>query len=235
MSPAVRARANPSYPRRTPDASIERLRRKLAADDFLREGLGIWDEDEAGWDIVTSDQWAATKRPPRSLRRKSETPSLAIASTPDLAWSALAAAVVRDGKTWARIIAYGPGVSWLPKVVREQQVKLGGSPVVVDSKGPCSSLLDDLEDAGVDLEGIGLAYLCDAAAAWHTAVTETDSVRTMSDPELDEQMRLAQWRDIGDRRAFGRRKAGNICALEAASLAAAHAVANDYDVLDSIG
>jgi hypothetical protein len=37
--------ANPSYPRRTPRESILRLRRKLKPDSFLREGLGIWDDD----------------------------------------------------------------------------------------------------------------------------------------------------------------------------------------------
>lgn len=39
------AKANPSYPHRTPEKSIERLRRKLSPDDFLREGLGIWDDE----------------------------------------------------------------------------------------------------------------------------------------------------------------------------------------------
>ena len=38
--------ANPSYPKRTPAESIMRLQRKLKPDDFLREGLGIWDEDD---------------------------------------------------------------------------------------------------------------------------------------------------------------------------------------------
>ena len=36
---------NPSYPHRTPAESILRLRRKLSRDSFLREGLGVWDED----------------------------------------------------------------------------------------------------------------------------------------------------------------------------------------------
>jgi len=46
--PEVRARANPSYPDRTPDDAIERLRELLGDDaSFFREGLGIWDEDTA--------------------------------------------------------------------------------------------------------------------------------------------------------------------------------------------
>lgn len=38
------AKANPSYPHRTPVESILRLRKKLSLDSFMREGLGIWDE-----------------------------------------------------------------------------------------------------------------------------------------------------------------------------------------------
>jgi hypothetical protein len=34
------AKANPSYPKRTPAQSILRLQRKLTPEDFLREGLG---------------------------------------------------------------------------------------------------------------------------------------------------------------------------------------------------
>lgn len=39
------AKANPSYPHRTPPQSILRLQRKLTEADFRREGLGIWDDD----------------------------------------------------------------------------------------------------------------------------------------------------------------------------------------------
>jgi hypothetical protein len=50
-------KGNPSYPHRTTDEAIQRLRAQLADDDsFLREGLGIWDPtstprviDEVSW------------------------------------------------------------------------------------------------------------------------------------------------------------------------------------------
>jgi hypothetical protein len=37
------AKANPSYPKRTPKKAILRLRKLLSLDDFMREALGIWD------------------------------------------------------------------------------------------------------------------------------------------------------------------------------------------------
>jgi hypothetical protein len=225
--------ANPSFPHRTGADSILRLKRKLTPEDFLREGLGIWDDDSAGWHIVKAQQWHDLAREPRSMRRRAGTPSLAIAAMPDLSRAALAAAVVHDGKTWVRVLAYGPGVSWLPKVVRRQQRKLD-APVIVDKGGPCSSLIDGLLDIGVDVTEVGSAELCDAAAQWVTAITETHKLRHFGDDELEAAMRAAQWRDIGDRRALGRRKGGDICPAEAGSLAAWHALTNDYDVDDSV-
>ena len=38
------AKGNPSYPHRTPERSIQRLRKNLPSDDsWRREGLGVWD------------------------------------------------------------------------------------------------------------------------------------------------------------------------------------------------
>lgn len=42
------AKANPSFPLRTPREAILRMRRNLGAESFLREGLGIWDEENTG-------------------------------------------------------------------------------------------------------------------------------------------------------------------------------------------
>ncbi len=43
------AKANPSYPRRTPEESMLRLRENVGSDEsFLREGLGVWDEASSG-------------------------------------------------------------------------------------------------------------------------------------------------------------------------------------------
>lgn len=53
-------KANPSYPKRTPAQSLLRLKRKLTPADWRREGLGIWDADQAGSRLITADQWEST-------------------------------------------------------------------------------------------------------------------------------------------------------------------------------
>jgi len=55
------ARANPSFPRRTPVESILRLQRKLTPGDFLREGMGIWNEITRQLAVVPVDLWKERK------------------------------------------------------------------------------------------------------------------------------------------------------------------------------
>ncbi|WP_188491985.1 terminase [Williamsia phyllosphaerae] len=60
------ARANPSYPHRTPAESMKRLQRKLSPESFLREGLGIWDVG-GGSAIVPAHQWTQLVAPGPAL------------------------------------------------------------------------------------------------------------------------------------------------------------------------
>ena len=43
--PKAVAEANPSYPKRTKPKAIRRLRKLLSVEDYMREVLGIWDDD----------------------------------------------------------------------------------------------------------------------------------------------------------------------------------------------
>lgn len=49
---------NPSYPKRTPAQSLLRLKRKLTPADWRREGMGIWDDDQAGSRRWSPEFWA---------------------------------------------------------------------------------------------------------------------------------------------------------------------------------
>lgn len=51
---------NPSYPKRTPAQSLMRLRRKLTEADWRREGMGIWDDDQAGSRAISEVEWFAS-------------------------------------------------------------------------------------------------------------------------------------------------------------------------------
>ncbi|HEY1175280.1 MAG TPA: hypothetical protein VGF17_03915 [Phytomonospora sp.] len=227
------AKANPSFPARTPERAFLLNRKILDDDNFRREFLGIWDMDNVGWVVFSSSAWGSASRPPRKL---GGLPSLAVAASPDLAWASIGAARLRHGNVWGKVLAHGPGVDWLVRECLKVQTRFG-TPVILDKGGPCSSLIQPLEDAGVNLSLIGGPDLCDAAAWLYRAVEQESTFRDASSPQLaavlTEAARSVVWRKVGDRRAFGRDSA-DITALEAVSMAGADALANDYDVMDSV-
>lgn len=51
---------NPSYPKRTPQQSLLRLKRKLTPADWRREGMGIWDDDNPGSRAISALDWSDT-------------------------------------------------------------------------------------------------------------------------------------------------------------------------------
>ncbi len=54
-------KANPSYPHRTPQESIDRMRENLPSDEaWRREALGVWDSDQVGSRAISSTRWDAT-------------------------------------------------------------------------------------------------------------------------------------------------------------------------------
>lgn len=81
------AKANPSFPHRTPIESIMRLRRKLNDDGFRREALGLYDTDDASvfdvakWNTLAVDDAEQPKRA-----------ALVLDISPDRRWSAISIA-----------------------------------------------------------------------------------------------------------------------------------------------
>jgi hypothetical protein len=57
MDRAQWKRANPSFPSRTPERAMLRMKKNLSEDSFRREALGVWDEISVHKPIVTAAQW----------------------------------------------------------------------------------------------------------------------------------------------------------------------------------
>lgn len=207
------AKANPSYPHRTPATSMLRLRKKLAPESWMREGLGVWDED--GSDVFAG-AW------PDCLTE--ETPSvpptsLGVACSVELSHSAIVAAAVEDGVTHVRTLQYGPGTTWVADAAREYATEFNAG-VVVDGGGPAKVLVQALELAVPRLRVVNLTDAADACAQLFTAVQER-AISHRGEPELDAAVNGAVKRTVGDRWVWGRRKsARDVSTLEAATLAA---------------
>lgn len=202
------AKANPSYPHRTPLTSMLRLRKKLSPESWMREGLGIWDEEGAD---IFAGAW------PDCVGPKPDIPpaALAVACSVDLTRSAVAAAVLEGDRVHVKPLRYGPGMDWVTEMVAEFAL-----PVVVDGGGPGKVLVPDLDEAGVDVRVMTTPDVLDACAEFWT-MAQRHEVRHESYKELDEAVLGAVKRPVGDRWAYGRRKSvSDVTVLEAATFAA---------------
>lgn len=211
------AKANPSYPHRTPAESIERLQRKLKPESFLREGLGIW-EDMARGSVFGPGKWDACKGP---LPTGVELGALGLA----LSLNAEKASLVGAGATGARLLVkplqsgpepYAWVVARTVEVARQHDV-----PVVVDAKGPAGVFVPQLvSELGPErVRVVTFEQAKDACGLIHQAVS-TGSLLHAGYPELDAAVAGAVKRDVGDRWLWGRRQSGtDISPLEAATLA----------------
>lgn len=207
--------ANPSYPYRTSDRAMMRLRKMLSPEDFLREALGIWD-DMAGALAFGDGFWqACTRDRPADLQVE----SLALAVSIDLTHAAVAAAG-RDGDVMhVRPLQHGPGTGWVVDRLVELQERHDVS-VAVDGRGPAAMLIPMLERAGVRLKVATTNDVLDACAGLFDLVRD-GRVGHEEFPELEAAVAGAVKRTVGDRWAWGRRKSTtDISPLEAVTLAA---------------
>lgn len=139
------AKANPSYPLRTPTESMLRLRANLTDDDsFRREGLGIWDAVVASH-VLPPPSWASQEDAGSVAVDRF---ALGVEVGPDLKWASVSLAGQRQDGDWHGELeedqhTRGRGVDWL---VPHLQSLTANNPqiraVVGDVGGPVASLLE---------------------------------------------------------------------------------------------
>jgi len=208
------ARANPSYPLRTPHESMERMRENLPDDsDWRREALGIWDEFDASshiWDLEAWDRCGSPVIPERPA-------AISLAVAFDQAWASISAASMVEGVPYIAAVERKRKVREVAleaaRISREYSV-----PVVVDGRGPAAYLIPLLEEEGADVLIFDVHDVTAACADLKERVSD-GRVLHGGTPELDDAVILATIRPVGDRFAWGRRK-GDISMLEAATFAA---------------
>jgi len=176
------AKANPSFPHRTPLVSIQRLRRKLDDAGFAREALGLYDtEDPSVFDL---EKWHALAdmevEPPNRV-------TLMIDVAPDRRWSSIGIAgdVEVDGHTKTLLMCYSlRGTSTVvPKVV-ELMEKREILEVSIFAGGQARMLKPDLVKAEIEFEELHAADMGAAQAALQEAV-KAGTVVHVDQPELN--------------------------------------------------
>jgi hypothetical protein len=138
------AKANPSFPDDTPREAILRMRKKLGPDSFLREGLGIWDEEA---ELVNLPNWLNL----RDVASQALDPvAFAVDMAADRSWTAISASGRReDGRMHGVVIDYRPGTYWTVDRIFELVEKWRPCAFALDPDSPAGSLIKPLEERGL--------------------------------------------------------------------------------------
>jgi hypothetical protein len=152
------AKANPSYPLRTGEDSIIRMRQLLPEDDFRREALGIWDETGSAG-VISRDTWDATSVP---ARRDGGTVSFGIDMPPDRGEISIGACMrYPDGTAHVELAecrsTHEHGSMWAVDWLAERWPRTAA--VVIDTQSPALSLLPDLRARHVKVTVTGAREL----------------------------------------------------------------------------
>ena len=189
------AKANPSFPTRTPESAMLRMRKNLTAESFLREGLGIWDEELGDGEIP---RWVELGD--RRSRIESHA-VLALAVSPlELGpqWASFGLAGRRaDGRLHVEALDHRAGTWWVVDVAKrywdEKQI-----PLRVRKTAAEGALIARLVEAGVEVDEVSAG---DAAAAFGAfiAAVEFDGddlpmLHHLDDPDLNRAVKRAKRR-----------------------------------------
>jgi hypothetical protein len=196
------SKANPSYPDDTPREAILRMRKKLGPESFLREGLGSWDEEDAGPGLDYR-RWKALADP---SAERGAGQVFGIATAPDRSWAAVAAAWRRpDGDLQVMLVDYRPTTAWVKPRVDELRAQWGGR-VLTDTESQ-----GFFEDAEKVSERRAEASLDDAITA--------GTVHHGNQAELNVAVKGARWRPVSDGRVLDRKSLLEISPAVAAAVA----------------
>lgn len=189
------AKANPSFPGRTPVESMERMRENLTDDDsFKREALGIWDPTATAH-VIDPDQW---RRCADEQSLAVESLTLAVDVAPDRRSTAVGLAGRRSDGTWhVELVDQRKGTAWVVPFVKERLERNQIRAVVLDSVGPASSLIDEFEQARIRPTVMQTKDVAHACAQFYDAVY-AEQVHHIDQPHLSASLGSASKRDLLD-------------------------------------
>lgn len=183
-------KANPSYPSRTKENSMLRLRRKLTPSSFLREALGIWDEKASGKLAFTEASWNALAIEDPD----DEWPIAAFGIDMNLERSkvSIAVATFSDEGLHLELSEYSAfdeaGTSALVEWMWERAKRR--IPVVIDMYSPAREILElAMKKRGIMVRILGPSEFTQACSLLHQAVEKEASITHFDQEHLNDSVK----------------------------------------------
>ena len=212
------AKANPSYPHRTKEAAILRMRRILGDESFMREGLGVWSADDDVNAVIPAAEWADSHEVALGLRLAipAGKVSVGLAMSPDREWSSVVWSWPVGSRSAVDVVRKA-GTDWVLPYLVDRVDRI--SSIAVDQAGPAGTMMPALGASGLPVRVTDTAAYKAACAGLVDAVRYRRFVHR-GDTDLDAAASLVKWRRVGDGQVFARRDSGvPIDPLEGAALA----------------
>jgi hypothetical protein len=240
--------SNPALGRRITVEYLRNERRELTPDEYGRERAGWWDKPE-GVDepLINAEMWKALEDP---LSEPLDPVSFGVYVSSDRTSSAIGVVGRRaDGKYHCGIVPAVrgkkidslPGTLWIPERLKELKDEWQPCAVVVQTHSGASSLVNAIEEAGIEVTTSNSADLVAACGNFYDAVKPDDAgvthMRHRGAGPLFRSVTGAKKRELTatDNWVWDRRdKNSNITQLMAVTLALHGLTPAPYDVLESV-
>jgi hypothetical protein len=208
--------ANPAWGIRVSERFVEVEREALTDEGFARERLGIWPRQIVGLGGVIDAQLWAQLIDPES--RRTGDVALAVDVTPLRTHATIAMYGVRaDGLGHVQVVTYGEGVDWVVAKLAEFKAVLDPVAIGLDPKGGASSLLGELEAAGITAPAdpehpergdlaLPLAHEVAQATGQFIDAAREKRLRHVGQAELTSAVANAKTRPLLDSIAWGRKQ-----------------------------
>lgn len=190
-------KANPSYPGRTNESAMLRMLRKLSADSFRREALGIWDEVDALRAAIPAAAWdhLAIENVPEDWPLA----AIGLDMNPERTRVSIAVAAFGSESVHIELAEDAPFsdsgskalVDWIVTRARRRV------PVVLDAYSPARSLEPELKKRGCLVRVMGAAELSQACGGLYDAVTQDKSVTHFGQERLNQSLAGATKENFG--------------------------------------
>lgn len=185
-------RANPSFPSRTPERAMLRMRKNLSEDSFRREALGVWDEVSVHRPIVSVQQWKSMADVGPSDSVRPDALGVDMSHGRDIS---VAACWVEGESAHVEQVWAGSD----PSAALEWIVSSAGRriPVVVDQMSPAASFVPELKARRCSVTATGAAQMAQACGLFENRVA-TDSLTHAGQQAVTDAVLGARRRPIRD-------------------------------------
>lgn len=185
-------RANPSFPSRTSERAMLRMKKNLSDDSFRREALGVWDEISVHKPIVTPQQWKrmADVGPADDVRPD----ALGVDMSHGRDISVAACWVEGDSAHVEQVWAGSE-----PNVALDWLIDVAGRriPIVVDQASPAASFVPELKARKCAVVSTGAAQMAQACGLLENRIA-TDSLTHGAQKQVTDAILGARRRPIRD-------------------------------------